>query len=138
MDTFSRSFTKSSFFSLPSFEPRWADDNGETQISALRFNQEYTSRNLQQVFALRSQFSIGLDAFDSTVNDDFEAEPDSRFFAWRGQSQWVRRLSEDFLFLVRGDVQIAGGSLVPLEQFRIGGVNSVRGYRQDLSLEQSL
>ncbi|MEO1693464.1 MAG: BamA/TamA family outer membrane protein, partial [Cyanobacteria bacterium J06631_6] len=63
-----------------------------------------------------------------------DGEPDSTFVSWRGQSQWVRRLREDFLFLLRGDAQFSGGSLVPLEQFRIGGVNSARGYRQDLSL----
>lgn len=111
-----------------------ADENGETRISALRFNQEYTNRNLQQVFALRSQFSIGLDAFDSTVNDDFEAEPDSRFFAWRGQGQYVRRLSRDTLLVFRSDLQLATTTLVPLEQFSVGGLQSVRGYRQDALL----
>ena len=84
------------------------------------------------MFALRSQFSFGLDVFGSTQNAD--GIPDSTFFAWRGQSQWVRRLDEDFLFLLRGDIQLSSTELVPLEQFRVGGVNSVRGYRQDFAL----
>jgi hemolysin activation/secretion protein len=46
----------------------------------------------------------------------------------------VRRLDEDFLFLLRGDLQLATTSLVPLEQFRLGGLGSSRGYRQDLIL----
>ncbi|MGK7895909.1 MAG: ShlB/FhaC/HecB family hemolysin secretion/activation protein [Xenococcus sp. (in: cyanobacteria)] len=111
-----------------------ADEDGNTKISALRFFQEYVNRNQQQVIALRSQFSLGLDLFGATVNDD---APDSLFLAWRGQSQWIRRLDEDLLFVVRGDLQIATTDLVPVEEFRIGGANSVRGYRQDLALADS-
>ena len=110
---------------------RGADDNGETKISAIRLFQEFVNRDDKKVFALRSQFSIGVDLFNATINDD---KPDSNFFAWRGQSQWVRRLREDFLLLLRGDIQLTPSALVPLEQFRIGGIDSVRGYRQDLAL----
>jgi hemolysin activation/secretion protein len=110
---------------------RGADDNGETKISAIRLFQEYVNRDDQKVLAFRSQFSIGVDALNPTINEN---KPDSTFFAWRGQSQWVRRLDEDFLLLLRGDIQLSGGALVPLEQFRVGGVNSARGYRQDLVL----
>ena len=109
-----------------------ADENGETRISALRFNQEYTKRTLQDVFALRSQFNVGLDVFDSSINA--EPEPDSRFFAWRGQAQYVRRLGQNNLLLVRSDLQFATTNLVPLEQFSVGGIQSVRGYRQDALL----
>ncbi|MEH2311320.1 MAG: ShlB/FhaC/HecB family hemolysin secretion/activation protein [Nostoc sp.] len=105
-----------------------ADANGKTNISALRFFQEYTQRSNQYVFAARSQFSFGVDWFDANVSQD---EPDSRFFAWRGQAQWVRQLAPDTLFLTRGDFQLAADSLVPLEQFGLGGQLSVRGYRQD-------
>ncbi|MEH2391770.1 MAG: ShlB/FhaC/HecB family hemolysin secretion/activation protein [Nostoc sp.] len=105
-----------------------ADANGKTNISALRFFQEYTQRSNQYVFAARSQFSFGVDWFDANVSQD---EPDSRFFAWRGQAQWVRQLAPDTLFLARGDFQLAADSLVPLEQFGLGGQLNVRGYRQD-------
>ncbi len=108
-----------------------ADEDGTTKIGAIRLFQEYVNRNDKQVFALRSQFSVGLDIFSSTINNN---APDSLFFAWRGQSQWVRRLNEDFLFLLKGDVQLSSSELVPLEQFRLGGFDSVRGYRQDLVL----
>ncbi|MBN3927594.1 POTRA domain-containing protein, partial [Nostoc sp. NMS4] len=75
-----------------------ADANGKTNISALRFFQEYTQRSNQYVFAARSQLSLGVDWFDANVSNN---EPDSRFFAWRGQAQWVRQLAPDTLFLVR-------------------------------------
>ncbi|MEH2156655.1 ShlB/FhaC/HecB family hemolysin secretion/activation protein [Nostoc sp.] len=108
-----------------------ADANGKTNISALRFFQEYTQRSNQYVFAARSQLSFGVDWFDANVS---ESEPDSRFFAWRGQAQWVRQLAPDTLFLARGDFQLAADSLVPLEQFGLGGQLSIRGYRQDALL----
>ena len=110
-----------------------SDLNGETRISAIRFFQDWTKRSRQQVFALRSQFSVGLDAFDSTINDD---APDSRFFAWRGQAQWLRQLDSDLdiNLLVRSDIQLSTTELVPLEQFSLGGISSVRGYRQDALL----
>ncbi|WP_448269288.1 ShlB/FhaC/HecB family hemolysin secretion/activation protein [Nostoc sp. DSM 114159] len=108
-----------------------ADPNGKTNISALRFFQEYTQRSNQYVFAARSQLSFGVDWFDANISEN---EPDSRFFAWRGQAQWVRQLAPDTLFLARGDFQLATDSLVPLEQFGLGGQLSVRGYRQDALL----
>ena len=110
---------------------RGADDDGKTKISALRFTQEWTQRNPQSVVAARSQFSLGLDVFDATVNDDL---PDSQFFAWRGQGQYVRSLARDTLLVLRTDFQLATDELVPLEQFSLGGFNTVRGYRQDFLL----
>ena len=109
-----------------------ADENGETRISALRFAQEYTKRTLQDVLAVRSQFSLGIDVFDATVNSD--PLPDSRFFTWRGQGQYVRRLAQDMLLVLRSDIQLSTTNLVPLEKISIGGLRSVRGYRQDAIL----
>lgn len=111
-----------------------ADDEGRTRVSAVRLFQEWTERSGQHVLAFRSQFSVGLDAFNSTVNED---EPDSRFVSWRGQGQWVRLLADETLVLVRGDLQFTGDSLLPLEQFGLGGGQSVRGYRQDALLTDS-
>lgn len=111
-----------------------ADDEGHTRISALQFFQEWTSRNSREVIAARSQLSFGVGAFNATINEN---APDSRFFAWRGQAQWVRLLAPDTLLLIRGNVQLADGALVPLEQFGLGGQESVRGYRQDALLTDS-
>ena len=108
-----------------------ANDDGETKISAMRFAQEWIKRNPQSVFAARSQFSLGLGIFDATVNDDL---PDSQFLAWRGQIQYVRSLARDSLFVLRSEFQLATDELVPLEQFSLGGFNTVRGYRQDFLL----
>lgn len=114
-----------------------ANNEGETRISAIRFFQDALWQDSQQIFAARSEFSLGVGLFDATVNDN---EPDSQFLAWRGQGQWVRRVQglggqrRDPLLILRGDLQLATSSLLPLEQFSVGGFNSVRGYRQDALL----
>jgi hemolysin activation/secretion protein len=104
--------------------------NGKSDVSVVRFGQEWLSRNLNEVLALRSTFNVGLDAFGATVN---RSGPDGRFFAWLGQFQWLRRLgSTDMQLLVRADLQLAADPLLPLEKFGVGGMYTVRGYRENL------
>lgn len=116
------------------FQASGADEEGKTRVSAIRFFQDWTSRNSKQVFALRSQFSIGVDWFNPTIN---ETSPDSNFYVWRGQMQWVRLLARDTLLLLRGDMQFADRPLLPFEQFGLGGQESIRGYRQDVLLKDN-
>ena len=113
-----------------------ADANGETNISAIRFFQDWTKRTRKDVLAARSQISAGVDIFDATVQ---ESQPDGEFISWRGQLQWLRQLksSSDINLLVRSDGQLSTDDLVPLEKFSVGGVESVRGYRQDALLGDS-
>ena len=125
--------TKSELLEFP-FPSAGSDEDGVTNIFALRFFQEWTQQNAKEVVALRSQFNVGLDAFDSTINDQLEGVepiPDSRFFSWQGQAQWVRLLGRDTFLQLRGNIQLADNVLLPAEQFAIGGAGSVRGYRQD-------
>jgi hemolysin activation/secretion protein len=111
-----------------------ADAEGKTKVSSLRFFQEYTQRSEQHVFALRSQFNFGLPWFNANVSD---AAPDSKFLSWRGQGQWLRQFGRDSQFLIKTDIQLTGNSLLPLEQFGLGGQATVRGYRQDALLADS-
>ncbi|WP_196525134.1 ShlB/FhaC/HecB family hemolysin secretion/activation protein [Nostoc commune] len=108
-----------------------ADEQGRTRVSALRFFQEWTSRNSREVIALRSQFSLGIDVLNPTINQNL---PDSRFFAWQGQAQWVRLLAPETLLLLRLNTQLASRTLLPIEQIGLGGQDSIRGYRQDYLL----
>ncbi|AFW94388.1 hemolysin activation/secretion protein-like protein [Anabaena sp. 90] len=105
-----------------------ADNNGKTKISALRFFQEWSQRSSKQVLTARSQFSLGLNILDATINND---EPDSRFFSWRGQGQWLRQLAPDTILLMQTNLQLANKQLLGLEQFGLGGQKTLRGYRQD-------
>jgi hemolysin activation/secretion protein len=111
-------------------------DIGETKISAVRFFQDWTKRTRQDVLAARSQISVGADVFDATV---LEGAPDGKFVSWRGQVQWLRQLASNsnINLLLRSDIQLSSDDLVPLERFSLGGVESVRGYRQDALLSDS-
>ena len=114
-----------------------ANDNGETRISKIAFSQNWVTRNSKSVLGLYSQFNFGLGILDATTNNN--GIPDSHFFAWRGQGQYVRSLNRqnDMLLTVRSNLQLSNEGLVPLEQFGIGGFSSVRGYRQDTLLKDN-
>ncbi len=104
--------------------------DGEVKASIIRFSQDWTKRGSKQVLAARSQFSLGVDAFDATTNSD--NLPSGKFFAWLGQFQWARRLGDDWGELVfRTDAQLTNDSLFTMEQFSVGGALSVRGYREN-------
>ena len=110
------------------------NSDGEANISAIRFFQEFTQRNPTDLFAVRSQFSIGLDLFGATIDDN---AADSRFVAWRGQAQYVKLLALDTLLILRSELQFANDGLLSQERFSVGGLNSVRGYRQNFLLTDS-
>jgi len=129
--TATRQESKTTLLDIPIALSPGADEQGRTRISALRFFQEWTKRTSREVLAARSQFSLGIGLLNATINDE---SPDSRFFSWRGQVQWVRLLAADTLLLLRGDVQLADRALVPLEQIGLGGQDTIRGYRQDVLL----
>lgn len=105
--------------------------NGKSQISAVRINQEYIERWEKFAWALRSTFSIGIDALGSTIQKN-HLNPDSEYFAWLGQSRgvWnVPQIKSDFVF--KGAVQVSDDPLLPLERMAVGGRNTVRGYREN-------
>ncbi len=118
----------SAFGDIPFPLSRGADDNGRTSVSALRFAQEYIHRDNQSVLTLRNQLNFGLNAFNSTINNN---APDSRFFTWQAQGRYLKQLGNNTDLIVQGRVQLADRSLLSLEQLSIGGQNTVRGYRQD-------
>jgi len=105
-------------------------ENGKSEISVIRFSQDWLDRSRTQVIAARSVFSLGINALGSTIHND--GTPDSRFFTWLGQFQWVKRLETlDSQILFRTDFQWANQDLLPLEKFSIGGASTVRGYREN-------
>lgn len=131
--TASRQESESSLLGEPFPLSSGADDQGKTSISALRFFQEYTRQDARNSLALKSQFSVGL-GLGSTINPE---PPDSRFFHWRGDGQYVRLLAPDAPMIFRFGVQAADRELVGIEQLGIGGPGTVRGYRRDILLANS-
>lgn len=103
-------------------------ENGRSRVTVLRFAQDWVNRNATRVLAARSEFRFGLDLFDATVND---SGTDGRFVSWLGQFQWVQRFPNRLLLVSRINTQLTPDSLLSLERFSIGGVDTVRGYAQN-------
>jgi hemolysin activation/secretion protein len=109
--------------------------NGETNVTALRFTQSWLDRNVDRAFAFRSTMSFGLEALGATVtNMATRMTPTGQFFAWLGQAQYVRRFYRDWEVLVRSDLQLSDRPLFQIEQFALGGIDTVRGYREYLTV----
>lgn len=104
--------------------------NGKAKASILRFIQNYIDRDVNRVLSFRSTFNVGVDLFNATINPDGIA--DGRYFSWIGQMRYLRKLDERGTeFFIRADIQLANESLLPLERFALGGISTVRGYRQN-------
>ncbi len=111
-----------------SFSPGAID--GVSNVTVIRFGQEYITRSAEDALALRSTFNFGVPSFGATRNG--AETPDGQFLTWQGQGQYARRLNEnDWQAIVRGAVQLSNDSLLPLEQFSLGGLDTVRGYREN-------
>lgn len=126
--TVSRLESESSLQNTPFPISAGADEEGRTRVFALRFFQDWSHRGLDQSLFARSTFNFGLDALDATTNPE---PPDGRFFSWVGEALWLKRLGRDTSLAVRSRLQLADRPLPVFEQISLGGINSVRGYRQD-------
>ena len=104
-------------------------DDGEARLSVVSGGIEATDQRESQVIALRTTLSAGIDFLAAT---DTGVEPHNRFVKWLTQAQYVRRFLGDGELILRGDMQLADGPLFSLERFSIGGIDTVRGYRENL------
>ena len=104
------------------------DANGNSRTRVIKFGQDYVRRDPKGAWSLQSQFNFGIGALDATINPS--PIPDGRFFSWTGQVQRVQQLTPNQLLIAQADVQLSANSLLPSQQFTIGGGQSVRGYRQ--------
>lgn len=103
---------------------------GSSDVTPLRLSLEWMQRQKYRALVARSVFTYGLDIFGATRNDN--EIPDGDYIAWLGQFQWAQRLGEaNAEILFRTDAQLAADSLLPLEQFVVGGAQTVRGYREN-------
>ena len=102
--------------------------DGESKVSVFRFVQDYVGRDSTQVTALRSTISVGVGAFGATNLGN--GVPNGKFVGWLGQFQHARRLGKtDTQLVFRVDAQLTNKPLLPLEQFAVGGMRTVRGFR---------
>lgn len=111
-----------------SFTPGEPDGYSKTRV--LRFSQEWTERWETQALALRSVFAFGRNNIDSS-EAGFQI-PAQRYRIWTGQLQYVKNLDQAGQQIVlRASAQQTPDRLLPLERFSLGGVASVRGYREN-------
>ncbi len=122
-------FKSTSFLSGDRFSfSEWASD-GEIRISTLRLNQEFISRSLNQVFALRLTENFGIDPFDEKTGQE---GLDNDFISLQGQCRYVRRLAfKESEFQLNLNFQYSSNELPSSERFSAGGAASVRGYREN-------
>ena len=105
--------------------------DGKMVVSVLRFSQEWIERGQNRVLALRSTFNWGLDVFEATDNG-VPGDPNGQFFSWLGQGQYVQRLfNTQNQVVLRVAGQWTSEPLLALEQFSVGGLESVRGYLEN-------
>jgi hemolysin activation/secretion protein len=132
-----RLYNKTFLFGTPFPFTIGATENGVSQVTAIRFSQEWVRRTGVQVLAAFSRFSVGIDALGATttgaLNPSTEGErAKAQFLSWLGQAQWARRFEPLRLQVIsRIDLQLSNQHLFPLEQISVGGRYSVRGYREN-------
>ncbi len=119
--------------------------DGDTQVFVMRLAIEFVNRSQVHVLAIRSTFNLGINEWEATrsvpgksTGTPVQRLPDGQFFSWLGQAQYVRRLFDtDSLAVVRLNAQLASDPILSLEQFSLGGVQSVRGYRENQLLRDN-
>ena len=105
--------------------------NGESKVAPVRFSQEWTARDVDRMYALRSVISVGTPALGAT--DIYDGSTDTRFVTWVFQQRYSRQwLNNRLQFIGRMDMQFSDSPLPVLEQFGIGGADTVRGYRENV------
>lgn len=113
-----------------SFNP--GEPNGEVRERLWRFWQEASWRSETEVLALRSTFSWGHNNLQAIAGLPPINQPPSDFRLWLGQAQYARQLTTaGAQFVTRVTVQRSPDRLLALDGIAVGGVNTVRGYREN-------
>ncbi len=114
-------------FSFNAGEP-----DGIVRENIARFSQELVLRSEKQVLAFRSTFSWGQNNLQDVAGLPFQNRAPTHYRIWLGQAQYARQLGTDGLqFVARGSVQRSPDRLLALDGMALGGVNTVRGFREN-------
>jgi hemolysin activation/secretion protein len=118
-------------------------DEGRTNVTVLRFDQEFSRQDEKQDLYVGSTERLGLDILGAT---DSGGPASGRFLLWQGHARygfWLFKGDADLpddsgnwkgteLWL-RTSMQLSTSALFPIEQFAMGGIDIVRGYREYLT-----
>lgn len=104
--------------------------DGRTRLNVWRFSQDFLQRGDRSALSARSTFSLGRN--NISQDDASPTTPQRRFRVWLGQFQYAHEVANNGArVLLRGFVQATSDRLVPLERTSVGGVGTVRGYREN-------
>lgn len=112
--------------------------DGESAVAAAILGVDYVRREEDQALALRGTIRRGLDVLDATDANDAAnlnaalLDADGQFTLALLQGQYVRQLGVRDRITVRATAQLTDDPLLAPEKLSIGGVNTVRGYRENL------
>lgn len=113
-----------------SFAPGAVD--GKTDVRALYLGADWIERGELQAVAVRLTVRHGLDCCGVRRDDVGAVAIDAEFTSVLAQFEYLRDLGASVRFVARGTGQLAAGALPSLEKLAIGGINTVRGYRENL------
>ena len=102
--------------------------NGESRVAPVRLALGYTRQNLNDSMAARFSISRGTSKWDATPASD---QANGLFTSYLAQIQYSRLLAERFHVTTRALVQYASDPLLSIEKYALGGMTTVRGYRQN-------
>lgn len=100
--------------------------DGELDLTVAALGADWVNRRADEVWRAETSLRFGLDWFGVTASGL------SEFVAWNGSLQYLRRMNEaGHVLSLRGAWQLADGPLPATEQSTLGGIGTVRGYRQN-------
>ncbi len=106
----------------------------QAQVNEWSFFSQWMNRHPSRVLVARAELGLGLNILNATHRAN--KQPDGVFKRFRGQFNWLERLSLDQKknvadVLLRINVQLSDENLLSINQFAMGGAQTVRGYREN-------
>ncbi len=104
-------------------------ENGVARLSVAELGLAWTWRRMDRVLVLSSSYRKGLDIWNATrVN----GAADGRFDSWTNQLVYAQDIAwRDSRSIVRINSQLTNDPLLAIEKLAVGGVDTVRGYREN-------
>lgn len=104
---------------------------GKTKAHVWKLWQEYAHRTEISALVLRSTFSYETNNNEETGVSS-STQPPRRYRYWLGQFHYAQRIGDgDTQAVLKGAIQRAETRMLPVDSISIGGVNTVRGYREN-------
>lgn len=102
--------------------------NGRIDLTTLEAGLEWNLRRERSALRVATELVLGLDALGAEA----AAAADANFFLWLARFQYLHQLNPHrHTLVIRGGFQWADGALPSPRQAAVGGLGSVRGFREN-------